>query len=243
MIFLITFCILLICLPYITSGRWQSSRRETDAEVWQRNAALNEAKIFLAPYNDIWRDLRLSNKYCSLILGHDGVTIKCIEKVKPYRKFQITESNIHTPQELWNMFCIFFSYNKSYNGVIEDCQKFHVSIIESGGTSDSNNITPYNAPIIENQQKEETNEPLYEKLDINNCSEIELTELPGISIVIAKKVIKRREEINGFKTLDDFFKFIRLKPHMENQLRQRIKIEKMKGHLYSKKHSERSVDF
>ena len=33
-----------------------------------RRSALNEAKIFLAPYDDIWRNLRLSNKYCSIIL-------------------------------------------------------------------------------------------------------------------------------------------------------------------------------
>ena len=212
----------------------------TDAE--QRRAALDEAKIFLAPYKDIWRDLRLSNKYISLILEHDGVTIRCVEKVKPYRKLQITQSHIHSPQELWNMFCIFFSYNKSYDGVLEDCHKFHASTIESSKIESSQNSTPYleNKVNLPFKQPDKT---VYQKLDINNCSEIELTELPGISIVISKKIIKHREEIGGFKSIDDFFSFIKLKPHMETQLRKRVKVEKMKGSLSSKKHSERSVDF
>lgn len=204
--------------------------------------ALNEAKIFLAPYKNIWRDLRLSNKYCSITLGHDGVTIKCIEKVPPYRKMQITKSHIHTPQELWNLFCIYFSHNKSYDGVKEDCDRFHASTIES-----ADNIITANETVKPKQEIKPTGQSekitTSKRLDINNCSEIELTELPGISIVLAKKTIKRREEVGGFKSVDEFLNFIRLKPHMENQLRDKIKVEKMKGSLYQKRYNERSVDF
>ena len=209
-----------------------------------RRSALNEAKIFLAPYDDIWRNLRLSNKYCSIILERDGVTIKCVEKVPPYRKMQVTQSHIHTPQELWNIFCIYFSHNKSYDGVKEDCDRFHASTIESIGS---------NSPIVANEKNKSKQQikPAAQngkiitpnRLDINNCSEIELTELPGVSIVLAKKAIKRREEIGGFKSVDDFLMFIKLKPHMENQLRDRIKVEKMKGSLHQKRYNERSVDF
>lgn len=215
---------------------------EDNAEEQQRRAALAEARIFLAPYKDIWRDLRLSNKFCSLTLDKDGVTIKCIEKVKPYRKFQVIESNIHTYRELWNLFCIYFSYNKSYDGVVEDCLRYHVSIMES---QNSTNIkqTPSQKQQTQIGKPDTIVLPPSEKTDINNCSEIELTELPGISIVLAKKIIKKREEINGFKSVDDFFVFLRLKPHMENQLRNRVKTEKMRGSIIQKKHSERSIDF
>jgi len=210
-------------------------------EEQQRRAALAEAKIFLAPYKDIWRNLRLSNKFCTLTLDKDGVTIKCLEKVSPYRRFQVTESNIHTYRELWNLFCIYFSYNKSYDGVVEDCMRYHVSIIESLGDSSSKR-TPQTRQQA-NINKDTIVLPPAEKIDINNCSEIELTELPGISIVLAKKIIKKREEINGFKSAEEFFVFLKLKPHMENQLKNLIKTEKMRGSVIQKKHSERSVDF
>lgn len=250
LILFITLMIFLTLLPYFNRRSGITNRRgnifRSTADMEQRIVALNEAKIFLAPYNDIWRDLRLSNKYCSLILEHDGVTIRCVEKVKPYRKLQVVQSFVHTPEELWNMFCLFFSHNKSFNGVVEDCDRLRVSTIVTGGTAPRQPHSPTQAQNKEiNQTKElPKNEILSskEKLDINNCSEIELTELPGISIVLAKKAIKHREEIGGFKSVDDFFKFIKLKPHMENQLRNRIKVEKMKGSIYQKRYQERSID-
>ena len=212
------------------------------SETAQRRAALRQAQIFLNPYKDIWRDLRLSNKYCSITLGHDGVTIKCVEKVSPYRRMQITKTPVHTPQELWNMFCIYFSHNKSYDGVMEDCDRYHASTIETTGNI---KLTAGEKPAENkyDEVKASQKAPDVEKLDVNNCSEIELTELPGISIVLAKKIIKRREQIRGFNSVNDFFNFLKLKPHMENQLRDRVKIEKMKGSLYQKKYDERSVDF
>ena len=240
---LVTFLIILSFLGnFVSNNSIGSAQYSVDAA--QRRAALQEAKIFLAPYRDIWRDLRLSNKYCSLILEHDGVTIKCIEKVKPYRKFQVTETFIHTPQELWNLFCVYFSHNKSYDGVMEDCYRYHASTIETiGGTQNIKQERENTENHGNVTQKSKINLTSAKKLDVNNCSEIELTELPGISIVIAKKAIKRREEIGGFKSIDEFLSFIKLKPHMENQLRELIKTEKMKGSLYQKKYNERSVDF
>lgn len=215
-----------------------------DTEFEQRSAALDQAKIFLAPYKNIWRDLRLSNKYCTLTLGHDGVTIKCIEKVKPYRRLQVVETYVHSAHELWNLFCIYFTYNKSYDGVLEDCNRYKALVIQTyGSESENNKNTDKNVPVISDTRPAQNQNINIEKLDINNCSEIELTELPGISIVLAKKTIKRREEIGGFKSVDDFLNFIKLKPHMENQLRSRVKVEKMKGSIYQKRHSERSVDF
>lgn len=241
---LVIFLIILAFVGNFATKNSQISSYEYGADAAQRRAALQEAKIFLAPYKDIWRDLRLSNKYCSLILEHDGVTIRCVEKVKPYRKFQITETFIHTPQELWNLFCVYFSHNKSYDGVMEDCYRYHASTIETVGKTENTTKAKVNTENKDNeQQRGKINIPPAKKLDINNCSEIELTELPGISIVIAKKAIKRREEIGGFKSVDEFLNFIKLKPHMENQLRELIKTEKMKGSLYQKKYNERSVDF
>ena len=97
---------------------------------------------------------------------------------------------------------------------------------------------------MELKVQEEKKIPLkpIEKLDVNNCSEIELTALPGINIVMAKKLIKKREEIGGFKKIDDVFLFLHLKEHMIDQLRILICVNKMKGSLNLKRFSERQVD-
>ena len=107
-------------------------------------------------------------------------------------------------------------------------------------TTFANNINSVNR---ENVIALGTTKAKIEKLDVNNCSEIELTALPGISIVMAKKAIKKREEIGGFKTIDDFFLFMRLRPHMEQQLRELVSVKKMKGaRKKMERNSERSVD-
>jgi hypothetical protein len=244
--FAVIIAVSLLCVPLLSKNNRTQDSYTSGSNAEQRRLALREAKIFLAPYSNIWKNLRLSNKYVSIILGGDGATIKCIEKVKPYRKFRVLETPIHTPEELWNLFCIYFTHNKSYDGVLEDCFRYHVSTMElSEGQSRTETIKPEKTNITNSNN----NQPIHidnivtEKIDINNCSEIELTELPGVSIVIAKKAIKRREELGGFKSVDEFLSFIELKPHMESRLRNRIKVEKMKGSLHTKKYSERSVDF
>lgn len=187
-------------------------------ETIARKAALKEAHIFLSPYKDIWRNLKLSNKFCELKLGSDGILIMCAEKVLPNRQMKITSfGKYHSYREAWNMLCMHFQYNTGYNGIIESCERYGFSYVEyiskkAPGNSSNNN-----------KQKQ----PQKPKIDINNCSEIELTELPGISIVHAKRIIKKREEIGGFETTGDFFTFLKLKEHIIKQLKPFVKAEKM----------------
>ena len=45
----------------------------------------------------------------------------------------------------------------------------------------------------------------------------------------AKKIIKKRDAIDGFNSTKDFFLFLNLKPHIEEQLREMIICEKLKN--------------
>lgn len=215
-----------VFIPYIDKQNLENEKGI------RRKAALNEAKIFLAPYKNIWRNLKLSNKFCSLYLGNDGVSITCTEKKSPYRKFNVVTSKVHDYYDLWDMFCIGFDYNTTYEKLVDECWRYKLVIHEF------TNKKRTNTDIEKASDKKNI-----KKVNINNCSEIELTELPGISIVTAKKIIKKREEINGFKTIEEFFSFIKLKPHMENQIKDRIHIEKMNYiDKKTKRNSERNVD-
>ena len=95
----------------------------------RRTDALATAKVFLNDYQDIWKNLRLSNDNCYLILGADGVSIRGVEK-KPeanfYRSFKVIKTNIHSMEDVWNMFCKNFSYNKTYDGLIEELGGQHL---------------------------------------------------------------------------------------------------------------------
>ena len=179
-----------------------------------------------------------NNKNCYLYLDKDGVTITGKEKNFPYRRFRILNSTVHSYRDLWNMFCLGYSHNTTYDGLIENCIKYHVSIYEY-----ATQTAKKNTPIVKNQNSKTVQlASNAEKLDINNCSEIELTSLPGVSIVMAKKAIRKREEIGGFKTIEDFCLFLKLKPHIETQLRDKIIAKKMKIVQKTQRNAERSVD-
>ena len=201
-----------------------------------RQTALASVRLYLAPYDNVWKNLRVSNKFCTLRLGADGKTITGTEKngTNNYRKFKIVESKIHTMAELWDMFCLNYDHLTSYDGLVELCNLFRAVYVEEFIGNKSIGSRPINT--------ESHRENSEEKLDINNASEVEITALPGISIVLSKKLIKKREEIGGFKSVDDIFLFLKLKPHMENRLRSLICVNKMKGSIQIKRTKERSID-
>ena len=229
---------LLLAIGYFVLTRFNSANTEYNSATTRRQNALRTAQIYLAPYNNIWRNLTLSNKFCALRLGYDGKTITCFDKNNPDRRFSINPSTIYTSNELWDLLCTRFSYNTSFEGIIELCRIFHANIdmkepeIQKNANTDINIINSDTTKIV----------PQKEKLDINNASEVEITALPGISIVLAKKLIKRRHELKGFKSVNEVCEFLKLKPHMEKQLRELICINKMKGSKQIKRYNERNID-
>lgn len=211
-------------LPHKTVENGRTSRRET---------ALKKAKVFLAPYKDIWRDLKLSNSYCYLTLGMDGMTIEGFEKTKggAFRCFKVLKSNIHDWEEVWNMFCKAFNYNKSYDGLLEDCRRFSLIIEEKLFEKPVEERIP-TAPAAH-----------LNRVDVNNCTEEDLTALPGVSIIMAKKAIKRRNEVGGFNSVEEFFADLNIQTHMQQQLR-KIIYTGQKPEQEAEKHStERRIDF
>ena len=61
--------------------------------------------------------------------------------------------------------------------------------------------------------------------------------------MLAKRIIKKREEIGGFETTGDFFMFLKLKEHLVKQLTPLVKAEKMRGNVSKNYSHERTIDF
>lgn len=157
----------------------------------RRKAALYAAKAFLGHYDDIWSNLKLSNQYCYISMI-DEMTIIGVEKNPDggdYRTFKVVKSNVHDWIELWNMFCINFSYNKTYEGLIEDCRRYNLVVDEKIMEM------PEKQKIIPAKIKPEAGN----LVDINNASEEEIAALPGISVIMAKKSIKKEKKLTVLK--------------------------------------------
>jgi DNA uptake protein ComE-like DNA-binding protein len=56
-------------------------------------------------------------------------------------------------------------------------------------------------------------------VNVNSASESELAELPGIGAILAKKAVQHREANQGFRSVDEFFEVLGLKPHAVVRLR------------------------
>lgn len=232
---IITSVVLIIAYYILRNLHYENKISNANAE--RRRNALKMASIYLAPYKSIWGNLKLSNKYCSLRLGPNGTSIVGRDSLNLSRSFKVIESKVHSFNDLWDMYCINFSHNTTFNELVQLSNTFNAVLIISDNQielqkSNSQDTNP-NSLITSNVK---------ELLDVNNASEVELTALPGVSIVMAKKLIKRREEIDGFKSVNDVCLFLKLKPHMQNQLEQLICVKKMNGKIGIKRFNERSVD-
>jgi len=82
----------------------------------------------------------------------------------------------------------------------------------------------------------------YIKTDINNCTENDLKRLAGINLIMAKKIIKKRNEIGGFSSTQDFLEYINLKPHFVNQIKNKIFVKKTNNSLRLIYNKERQID-
>lgn len=63
------------------------------------------------------------------------------------------------------------------------------------------------------------------KINVNTVTSSELSILPGINIVGAKKIIEYRDMNGYFETVEDFLKVANVKPHFEEKIKNMISVE------------------
>ncbi len=82
------------------------------------------------------------------------------------------------------------------------------------------------------------------KIDVNNCTASELSILPGINIIKAKKLIEYRDTNGLFKSDDDFIQAAEVKEHFVAKIKSRIIIGEPPNEDDNNEHFEgRVVDF
>ena len=227
----------------------------------RRINALKQAEPHLKPYEKLFGNHTLSNKYCSLKLNAKDKKVVCMSKEydENGNKMMVEGRYFHTIDidEYFDTICQIFNYNTNYNNLLMSLENVAVKSVSIYMHKEEKVKPQTNTPKYDKNgeyipQKEDIVEiklknnrevlDITNKIDINNASESELTALPGINIIMAKKIIDFRDKNRPFKSMDDFFKTMKIKPHFEAQLRDLICINKVNIKKYKKAKAERIID-
>ena len=103
----------------------------------------------------------------------------------------------------------------------------------------TDNYDTYNQNISEgNEEQTDEDETNIYKIDLNTATVDELTDLPSINLIKAKKIINLRNENNYIKSYDDLKEKLNLKPEQITQIRKRTIISEVNNDI-----SGRIIDF
>ena len=208
--------LLYVLIPIISDGIAKNRKNKN------RINALKLAQPYLEPYTDLWKNQVLSNRilkaelrYMIIYLEGSGLSLK----IKSNRKAYI--------DLIWDYILNKFSSTLSYDDICSQVREF---------------VYFKGLPIEISETEVKLHIKLEDMVDVNNCSEYELTKLSGINIAVAKRIVAKREVIGGFKTKEEFLKFINLKPHQEKMIKKYVRIRRIKVVKPKRKSFERHVD-
>ncbi len=201
---------------FFNSGYYKDNNRSGLSDfirlTLRRRNAIKQSKHYFSKEKEFYK---LKNDYVSLIYNYKKKSIKCIDKsikkrIATIEWYQQTSDEIHyidnTFEEMFDNICALFNERSTYDGIKNIFEtQFTIKEIDNEGENDINNVN------IPNKNAE--------LLNVNTATEKELTDLPGLSIIHAKNIIKYRTEKCGFKSLEEFYSAIKINTHFQNQLR------------------------
>ena len=162
--------------------------------------------------------ITLKNDNVSVVLDTENKILSCVDNKDSYQIATVIWENqaYYNFEKYDNIFeqtfdriCYFFDRRANYQGVVAHLKK--IFIIEEMQQETKHRIKDDNT---ETKFMQENNE----KININLADEETLSKLPGISVIIAKKLIKYRDLHGGFKDKEDFYNHAKIKPHFKKQI-------------------------
>lgn len=229
--------------------------RDYNKTYFERHVFTNYKKIiFESERGKIYPDIpnEAQNEYCRLIYNPKENVICCMQiwEEKPEKFFITGDKKIlqglikEAPNYLPNF--------KKFAELLKDFQDMPEVKVQ---------YKPLHQPVVNNNKPQKTKKSKkrtkkermkkrlqeietkqIEKIDINNADLEPIRKLPGINVVIAKRIINKREEINGFDSVQEVLDFINLNPHMSKTLKEQICVKPIKINPATIKHDEVNVD-
>lgn len=146
----------------------------------KRLELLNKNSDYLQKYEDIWKEQILIKPDLEIELK-----IKVIYIRDKRRIFKFRINDLNTTDNIWNIMLDRFQ-ECNYDSMLK--------AIKDSATWEWSSVK---------YEEKDIN-----KVDINNCTEKELSDLPCISLIVAKKLVKYRQKIEGFKNQEEFFEYL-----------------------------------
>ena len=248
-IILVIVTITIITLVWINAGResgssgfsdvWRTSpsqkkrKRFTPKLIYDgRLHALNKAKPFLKVYKDPIGELCLANENCKVNIVIENAKFKkivCISKItandntrkiltatatREYETFYNMQIE-NVVDNLFNLICENFTYSTVYENIFSALTTGMLDVKESVI------VVPPQKNKIQKVYDRVTNTSIRTNnlLNINTATEAELSALPGVNIVTAKKAIKYIEKNGAFESVDEFIEKMKIKDVFADQIR------------------------
>lgn len=249
-----------------SSNRFVDTHRDEStwlADIIRRRKAFKACKRFLTKNKDIYI---LQNNNVNLSFHTEKGEIVCFNRKNTEQKFKISSFDFIykiQPFELTDVIkmfnrsfeniCSSFNERSTYEGIKEYLKKdynlYDKTDIKTHSvkTPDNYEAMPRVEDYCENAKKTakkaKSNVVPIKTIDINTASDEELSALPGINIISAKKIIKYRELHNGFDSKEDFYDKMKINEKIQAKIDNLIVVEKKKNNATIKNESdERIVD-
>lgn len=217
--------------------KWMESHKKRK----KRKNALKKAEKFLKPYKNIYGDHCLSNTYCHVNLQmtkEKTFQIFCISKVpvNNQEKALFIAEDINSDNDImndfWNNLCIKYTEITRYENIFEECRVKYLNVKASQIEKKEN---------VQDSQIQRPQPKALKIIDINNATEAEIAELPGISIIIAKKIIIQRAK-KPFESVDDFLTKMQIQSNFIEKLKTMVCVNEIKVLKVDQINDERIVD-
>ena len=214
----------------------------------RRKRALKVCKNFLKIERNRYK---LQNNFVVITMDKKGETLECYNRKNKkesiivewglqsdYSPYDMTGPN-NRLDERFDAICMEFNSHTTYFNIANQLIIHFQNIYQ---TKDPDKAPQYEIDIGPKEPiiKIPDNAVL---LNINEANEKEITDLPGISAILAKKIIKYRKENDGFKSLDEFYEKMKIKSHFRKKLDIMICVKEYDKGDIDINFNERIIDF
>lgn len=184
--------------------------------------------------------LTLKNNNVSIVLDTKNKTLSCVDNKDTYQistviwekqPYSYFEKYDNIFEQTFDNICFSFDERANYQGVLNHLKQYF--IVEEIQKDKKHRVHNDNTETKFMQENSE-------KININLADENDFAKLPGISVIIAKKIIKYRDLHGGFKDKEDFYNQLKLKPHFKKQIDDIIIFES--DNNYDNESDERIID-
>ena len=200
----------------------------------------------------------IKNNNVILIYNDKKLEITCIGKTCGNKRIVVTKEQYEDEliydiddffRKNFDEICTFFNENTTYSEIIKNLEF---------------NLNDKNTSYIQNQMKSQRHQREFNSdenmqdnskeykthyigmqtpLDINAASAEEIAKLPGINIILAKKIVNYRNLHNGFKSKNEFYYQMKIKLHFQIQLDNLITVNEFEWKENNNDDNERLIDF